>query len=112
MPFNIGALGSFLLVCGIWHIHGIIPKLGYFEGKESTIPYDYGDLFEVIAPRKSLFYCPSMDRNAFYEGVKELLSESSGFWRDSSGNFTVEYPDDVSNFANSEYRAIEKWLEN
>ncbi len=33
------------------HIHGLLPRLGFFIGEESRIPYDYQELLGAIAPR-------------------------------------------------------------
>eukprot|EP01083_Nonionella_stella_P266506 901467_1 len=46
----------------LYEYHALIPKLGLFEGQETQIPYDYGDLFEIISPRNVLIYAPLMDR--------------------------------------------------
>ena len=45
-----------------WEWHALMPKLGLYHGKESTLPYDYDDVLALIAPRKCLIYSPTRDR--------------------------------------------------
>ena len=42
-----------------WEWHALIPKLGLYHQKESTIPYDYDDVLALIADRKCLIYAPA-----------------------------------------------------
>merc|ERR1712228_757415 len=82
----------------LYDFHALIPKLGLFEGNESAIPYDYIDLFQVIAPRKVLIYAPMMDKNAYYDAVKECITEIKPFWSDQNAahNLTILTPNTVS----------------
>ncbi len=44
--------------------HPLLPRLGFFIGQETRIPYDYDDLLGVIAPRPVLVVQPKLDRDA------------------------------------------------
>jgi pimeloyl-ACP methyl ester carboxylesterase len=33
------------------HLHGLMPKLGFFIGQESRLPFDYDEVLALIAPR-------------------------------------------------------------
>ncbi len=46
------------------HERGLIPRLGFFVGHESQIPYDFDDLLATIAPRPALVVQPQLDRDA------------------------------------------------
>ena len=96
----------------LYDYHGLIPKLGLFEGNEMKIPYDYIDLFNVIAPKKILIYAPTRDRNANNNAVQQCLENIKPFWskNNAANNLTIITPDDVSNFCNTQYQAIEQWL--
>ena len=122
---NIGVINGFtpfrnntndLANSGNWYYyqaHGLIPKLGYFVNKESEIPYDYIDLFEAIAPRKTLIYAAINDRNANFNSVKECIQQSKVFWsktNNSSANLTIEMPNQFSEFGDYQFAVIARWL--
>src|SRR5262249_7620404 len=46
------------------HERGIMPRLGFFVGHESQIPYDFHEVLAAIAPRAALVVQPSLDRDA------------------------------------------------
>eukprot|EP01084_Bolivina_argentea_P067321 122622_1 len=95
-----------------YDIHGLVPKLGFFKGKEEIIPYDYNELFQQISPRKILIYSPTKDRNAYYNAVGECVANVKSFWNNSAAkNFTAMFPDDVSDFGIHQYNVISDWLE-
>jgi dienelactone hydrolase len=43
-------------------VRGLIPRLGFFIGHESQLPYDFDGLIAAIAPRPVLVVEPTMDR--------------------------------------------------
>lgn len=42
---------------------GLMPRLGFFIGHESQIPYDYDELIAAISPRPALIVEPQLDRD-------------------------------------------------
>ena len=40
------------------HLHGLLPRLGFFAGEESRLPFDYDRVLALVAPR------PGADRGA------------------------------------------------
>ena len=46
------------------NVRDFLPRLGFFVGHESQIPYDYQDLLGMIAPRPVLIVQPQLDREA------------------------------------------------
>eukprot|EP01084_Bolivina_argentea_P067318 122617_1 len=98
----------------LYEYHSLIPKLGLFKGNEVLIPYDYSDLFDVIAPRNVFIYAPTMDRNANNYAVEQCLQDIKQYWTNKNAlkNLTVVTPNDVSNWCNTQYDAIDQWLQN
>ena len=41
------------------HLHGLIPRLGFFAGEESRIPWNFDEIIGCIAPRPVLVIAPS-----------------------------------------------------
>ena len=46
------------------HLHGLMPRLGFFAGQESRLPFDYDEVVALIAPRPALLIAPTLDRYA------------------------------------------------
>ena len=46
------------------HERPLIPRLGFFIGHESQIPYDFHEVLGAIAPRPVLVLQPELDRDA------------------------------------------------
>ena len=42
--------------------HALLPRLGWFKGHESDVPYDYDDIFTSLKNRPTLLYAPQYDR--------------------------------------------------
>ncbi len=58
------------------HERDYIPKLGFFLGHESQIPYDYQDLLAMIAPHPVLVVQPQLDRDATPADVESAVSQA------------------------------------
>lgn len=57
------------------HLHGLIPKFGYFLGQEERLPLDFNEVIASIAPRPVLLIAPVWDRDANREAIKDLYTE-------------------------------------
>ena len=58
------------------HLHGLIPRLGFFVGEERRIPYDLHEILASIAPRPLLVLAPTWDRDATFEDVSACVREA------------------------------------
>jgi pimeloyl-ACP methyl ester carboxylesterase len=54
------------------HLHGLLPRLGFFVGKERRVPFDFGEVLAAVAPRRALIVAPTLDR---YAPVADVQSE-------------------------------------
>jgi pimeloyl-ACP methyl ester carboxylesterase len=93
-----------------WEWHAMIPKLGLYHGKESTIPYDYEDVLGLIAPRQCLIYAPTRDRFSDSDDVKACIEKVKPSWQDKNGLRFVS-PDDICRFQRSQQDVLVRWLE-
>ncbi len=89
--------------------HNILPKLGLFKGKEKTIPYDYDDIIELIAPRKCFIYAQAYDRFSDINDIKRSVEKAKLFWGNSD-DFRFEISNDVCRFQKNEKNSIVTWL--
>jgi pimeloyl-ACP methyl ester carboxylesterase len=93
-----------------WEWHALIPKLGLYHQKESTIPYDYDDVLALIAGRKCLIYAPARDRFVDPKDVKSCIEKAKASWQDADA-LTFERPDDICRFQRTQQDALLRWLE-
>lgn len=57
------------------HLHGLIPKLGFFIDHETRIPYDFHEILAAIAPRPLLIVAPTWDQYASFTDIKQCINE-------------------------------------
>ena len=51
------------------HMHGFIPRLGFYAGHPQDAPVDFGEIISCIAPRPVMVIAPTLDRYADHEAV-------------------------------------------
>ncbi len=64
-------------IYGYSHLHGLLPRLGFFVGEEARIPYDFHEILACIAPRPLLVIAPIWDQYASFPDVEECVTEVS-----------------------------------
>ena len=62
------------------HLHGLLPRLGFFTGNESIIPCDFHEVLSSIAPRKLLVISPQLDRDANINDVSACIKNVQGIY--------------------------------
>ena len=92
-----------------WEWHALLPKLGLYHGQESSLPYDYDDLLQLIAPRVCLIYAPRRDRFSDPRDVAECLRRAGTHWSRPT-DLTFMAPDDVCRFQRDQQDVLVKWL--
>jgi pimeloyl-ACP methyl ester carboxylesterase len=58
------------------HERGLLPRLGFFVGQESRIPYDFHELIATIAPRPVYVMQAQMDREATASDVHDGVEQA------------------------------------
>ena len=53
-----------------------MPRLGFFIGNESRLPYDFDELIATIAPRPVLVVEPTMDRATTPADVRQAVARA------------------------------------
>jgi dienelactone hydrolase len=94
------------------HLHGLIPRLGFFTGHESRIPYDFHEILACIAPRQLLVIAPVMDKDALIDDVKTCVEQAGKIYDlyGAPGKIQVFYPDDFNRFAPGMRERTYEWL--
>ena len=102
---------------GIRHyseLHGLIPRLGFFNGHEDHIPIDFDDVLSCIAPRSLLIIAPGLDRHHSANIVEKMVEPVSALYqqKQAPGKIIFEQPDTYNHFTGSMQQRITKWLKN
>ncbi|TZF81545.1 alpha/beta hydrolase [Pedobacter sp. BS3] len=55
------------------HLHGFIPRLGFYAGDPQQVPVDFPEIISCIAPRPLLIISPVLDRYTDMEAVRKVM---------------------------------------
>ena len=93
------------------HLHGLLPRLGFFVGNESRIPYDFHEITASIAPRKILIIVPQLDRDATLEDVKLCTDEAKKVYKlfGAEKNVTLDAPYNYNIFSKDMQKTVFDW---
>lgn len=88
------------------HLHGLLPRLGDYIGKEKSIPFDYDEILSAIkAP--VLLRAPVLDRYAVHSQVVAAVEKA----RQSGAKVHLQEPIDFNRFTIAAQREAFAWLE-
>ena len=94
------------------HLHGLLPRLGFFVGHESRLPFDYDEVLAAIAPRPVLVVAPTLDRYAPVKDV-QMEVEAAGKIYAQLGNenaLQLETPLGFNSFTPAMQESVFDWL--
>jgi len=84
------------------HLHGLMPRLGFFAGNESRLPFDFDEPLALASPRPVLLIAPTLDRYARIEDVRAEVRAVAGV--------TLETPTDFNRFGRKFQARVLDWL--
>ncbi len=95
------------------HLHGLLPRLGFFVGNESRIPYDFNEILACIAPRPLLIIAPQFNKDAHYQDIVECVEQVGEVyeWFDARENIQLYDPVDINRFSPEMREEMFHWLE-
>jgi pimeloyl-ACP methyl ester carboxylesterase len=93
------------------HLHGLLPKLGFFVGNEERIPYDFHEILGAIAPRPLLVVAPTWDQYHSGEDVGQLMDEVQKVFALYGAEKKVKLiePEDYNRFSPTIRDEVIKW---
>jgi len=91
-----------------WEWHHVLPKLGLYHNMEETIPYDYDEVLQLVAPRNCLIYAPTRDRFSDHDDLKKCMENASKAW---DTGFELHTPDDICRFQKDQHEVLIAWLD-
>jgi dienelactone hydrolase len=94
------------------HLHGLIPRLGFFAKNESRIPYDFHEILAAIAPRPLLIVAPSWDQYASFSDIQRCMNEVKkvyGLFRQEE-KVELFAPEDYNRFSDEMKTKVVSWM--
>jgi len=95
------------------HLHGLVPKLGFFLGQEKRVPFDYDEVLALAAPRPVLAVAPALDRYAPVQGVREEVAAARRVYESLGKTQALELwtPQDFNRFPRRLQEEVFSYLE-
>ncbi len=99
-------------IYGYSHIHGLIPRLGFFAGNVNRIPYDFDEILGCVAPRPVLIIAPAWDQYTDSEDVEQCVNEVRKVYRiyESDENPELFMPADYNRLTTEMEHHLVEWL--
>lgn len=94
------------------HIHGLLPRLGFFVGNEKRIPFDFDEILSSIAPRPLLVISPKFDKDANLQDIQNSVKEGRNVYKlyNASERIKEFSPDDYNRFSNEMQEKVYEWM--
>ncbi len=94
------------------HIHGLLPRLGFFVEHEDRLPVDFPEIIAASAPRPHLIIAPQLDRDAIFDDVQKSIENISQVYslHDAKSNLTFQAPMDYNHFTEEMEEEVVRWL--
>ena len=95
------------------HLHGLLPRLGFFVGNEGRTPYDFHEIIASIAPRPILVIAPTMDKDAVLPDVTLAVEKARNIYSlyGAPDNLQLSTPDDFSRYSPAMREKTYEWLQ-
>lgn len=96
------------------HLYGLTPRLGFFAGNESHLPYDFENIISLIAPRPVLIVQPTMDREVNSGEVKTTVEQAKTVYNLNGAGDKLELyaPDDYARLTTVMQNNSIEWMKN
>ena len=94
------------------HLHGLLPRLGFFLGHEDRVPFDFDEVLASVAPKPALVVAPTLDRYARLPDVQREAETAKKIYSllGHPEALTIETPVDINRFAHRTQERAFDWL--
>lgn len=94
------------------HLHGLLPRLGFFAGEEARLPVDYEEVLALAVPRPVLVVAPELDRYAPVEDVRRAVEAARRHSRAAGREprLALETPLDFNRLPAATQERVAAWL--
>ncbi len=93
-------------------VRDFTPRVGYFIGHETQIPYDYQDVIGLVAPRPVLIVQPTIDREATPADVHAAVASARQVYTlyGAADKLTLQEPEDINRLPNATLQSAIAWM--
>lgn len=94
------------------HLHGLLPRLGFFVGNENRIPYDFHEILACIAPRPVLVVAPTWNRYATFDDIKRCVGQADKVYQlfNAGDKLELYAPKDYNRFSDKMQQKVFEWV--
>ena len=94
-------------------LHLLVPKLGFFIGRERSVPYDTHLLLGALAPRPTLVVSPTLDYQAPARDVAQAVEAARVIYQSHGQAGRLEHlsPEDFNHFGPPIQQMVISWLD-
>jgi pimeloyl-ACP methyl ester carboxylesterase len=94
------------------HLHGLLPRLGFFVGHEDRVPFDFDEVLALAAPKPTLIVAPILDRYARLADVQREVETSRKVYAmlGHSEALKFETPLEINRFSQRIQESAFSWL--
>ena len=94
------------------HLHGLIPRLGFFVDEPRRTPYDFHEILACIAPRPLLVVAPTWDRDASFGDIKACVEEAKQVFGlyEAAADIDLHAPDDYNRLSQETLQYVFTWV--
>jgi dienelactone hydrolase len=85
------------------HLHGLVPRLGFYLDRPADLPIDYDDILRAVGKRKILLVTPRHDRYADASALQRMLRRFP--------DIDVQSPEDFNRFSLHTQKTVFDWLD-
>ncbi|MED5279310.1 MAG: hypothetical protein VYD86_09335, partial [Verrucomicrobiota bacterium] len=94
----------------LWDLHALQPRLGWFDGREGEIPFDYHDVLGQVLPKPCLIVTPKRDRFADHSAITEAIKQLRlAKPKQAEAALTWQSPDDTNRFQADQNQQFINW---
>ncbi len=90
----------------------LLPRLGFFIGNESKLPYDYSELIAAIAPRPVYVLAPQLDRDANPADIHAAVEQAKKVYSlyNATNKLALDEPWDYNRLPEATQDRIIQWM--
>lgn len=90
------------------HLHGFIPRLGFFAENPQNVPVDFGEIIAAAAPKPLLVIAPDLDRYTNIPDLKAAMQPVSNVYQlfGKKDQFVLTHPHEINRMTKQMYKEV------
>ncbi len=94
------------------HLHGLLPRLGFFINHENRIPVDFDEILSTIAPGNLMVIAPLTDRRHPSNEVSKAIANAKTVYNalQQPSNIIFKQPDTYNHFTEAMQEEMSSWM--